>query len=35
LFPTFADGHREIVLCEAILRSHRERCWVDVPGLSP
>jgi predicted dehydrogenase len=30
-FPTFADGHREIVLCEAILQSHRERRWVDVP----
>ena len=29
-FPTFADGHREIQLCEAILRSHRERVWVDV-----
>ena len=29
-FPAFADGHREIVLCEAILRSHRERCWVTV-----
>jgi predicted dehydrogenase len=29
-FPTFADGHREIQLCEAILKSHRERCWVDV-----
>jgi predicted dehydrogenase len=29
-YPTFADGHREIVLCEAILRSHRERCWVDT-----
>lgn len=29
-FPTFADGHREIVLCEAILQSHRERRWVDV-----
>jgi predicted dehydrogenase len=29
-FPTFADGHREAVLCEAILRSHRERRWVDV-----
>lgn len=28
--PTFADGHREILLCEAILRSHRERRWVDV-----
>jgi predicted dehydrogenase len=30
-FPTFADGHREIVLCEAILNSHRQRAWVDVP----
>jgi predicted dehydrogenase len=30
-FPTFADGHREVVLCEAILQSHRERRWVDVP----
>jgi len=27
-FPTFADGHREIVLCEAILKSHREGGWV-------
>lgn len=29
-FPTFRDGHQEIVLCEAILKSHREQCWVDV-----
>ncbi|MFO0878780.1 MAG: Gfo/Idh/MocA family oxidoreductase [Gemmataceae bacterium] len=29
-FPTFADGHREVVLCEAILKSHRERRWIDV-----
>jgi predicted dehydrogenase len=29
-FPTFADGHREILLCEAILQSHRQRQWVDV-----
>jgi predicted dehydrogenase len=29
-FPTFADGHREALLCEAILASHRERRWVDV-----
>ncbi len=29
-FPTFADGHREILLCEAILKSHREQRWVDV-----
>lgn len=29
-FPTFADGHREVLLCEAILRSHREQRWVSV-----
>ncbi len=31
-FPTFSDGHREIVLCEAILRSQREQQWVTLPG---
>ena len=31
-FPTFADGHREIQLCEAILKSHREQRWVRVDG---
>jgi predicted dehydrogenase len=34
-FPTFADGHREILLCEAILRSHRERRWGDIAGGVP
>jgi predicted dehydrogenase len=29
-FPTFEDGHREIQVCEAILRSHREGRWVAV-----
>jgi len=29
-FPTFADGHQEILLCEAILRSHREQRWIPV-----
>jgi hypothetical protein len=29
-FPTFADGHREVVLCEAILRSQHERRWVPI-----
>jgi predicted dehydrogenase len=29
-FPTFADGHEEILLCEAILRSHLEGRWVNV-----
>ena len=27
-YPTFAAGHREIVLCEAILKSHRTERWV-------
>ena len=31
-FPTFADGHREIVLCEAILQSHQRGGWVEVKG---
>ncbi len=34
-FPTFADGHREILLCEAILRSHRDRCWVNIERNEP
>lgn len=29
-FPTFADGHHEVLLCEAILQSHREQCWVSL-----
>jgi predicted dehydrogenase len=29
-YPTFADGHREVLLCEAVLGSHRKRGWVDV-----
>ena len=29
-YPTFADGHREIVLCEAIQKSHQEQGWVVV-----
>jgi len=33
-FPTFEDGHREILLCAAILRSHRESRWVSVEGVS-
>jgi predicted dehydrogenase len=32
-FPTFADGHREILLCEAILESHRGQKWVEVDSL--
>ena len=33
-YPTFSDGHREVVLCEAILRSHRKSAWVEVKGGS-
>ena len=29
-FPTFADGHHEILLCEAILKSHLEQRWVEI-----
>ena len=30
LFATAEDGHHEVGLCEAILRSHRSRGWVPV-----
>jgi len=29
-FPTFADGHCEVLLCEAVLRSAREGRWVEL-----
>ncbi len=29
-FPTFADGHYEMVLCEAIERSAKEQAWVKI-----
>jgi predicted dehydrogenase len=29
-FPTFADGHYEMQLCEAIERSAREKIWVKI-----
>ena len=29
-YPTFADGHREIILCEAILKSHQTETWVKI-----
>lgn len=29
-FPTFQDGHREVLLCEAILQSARQDRWVEV-----
>ncbi|MBM3815303.1 MAG: hypothetical protein FJW20_27135 [Acidimicrobiia bacterium] len=30
LYATFAEGHRELLLCEAIARSHRTGAWVKV-----
>jgi predicted dehydrogenase len=32
-FATFLDGHREVVLCEAVLESHRKGGWVRVPEV--
>jgi predicted dehydrogenase len=29
-FPTFQDGHREVVLCEAILQSQCDQRWMEV-----
>lgn len=31
-YPSFADGHREILLCDSILTSHREERWVKLKG---
>jgi len=30
-FSIFVEGHREIVLCEAILKSRKKQRWGDVP----
>jgi predicted dehydrogenase len=30
LFPTFADGLRELLICERIVESHRKQAWVKV-----
>jgi predicted dehydrogenase len=30
-YPTFEDGHYEVALCDAILQSHLERRWVNLP----
>lgn len=29
-FATAADGHQEVAVCEAILKSHKSRSWVEV-----
>ncbi len=30
LYPTFADGHKEIVICDAIVESNRTQQWVAI-----
>ncbi len=30
LYASAQDGHQEVVVCEAILRSHRRRSWVKI-----
>jgi predicted dehydrogenase len=32
-FPTFEDGHWEVVIVEAVLRSHAEQAWVEVKAM--
>jgi predicted dehydrogenase len=29
-FPTFEEGHKEILLCEAILKSHKQQKWIEI-----
>ncbi len=29
-FPTFEDGHYEVMLGDAILTSHKERRWIEI-----
>lgn len=29
-YPTFEDGHRELLLCEAILKSYQQESWANV-----
>ena len=29
-YPTFADGHDEMLVCDAVANSSRERRWVEV-----
>lgn len=33
LYPTFAQGHKEVLLCEAILKSHQEERWVKIANV--
>ena len=29
-YPTFADGYRELLICEKILESNRKQAWVEI-----
>lgn len=29
-FPTFVDGHKEVILCEGILKSSQEKQWIKI-----
>jgi predicted dehydrogenase len=29
-WSTFEDGHKEVVICEAVLASHKTQSWIDV-----
>ena len=29
-YPTFADGHESMLVCETVARSSRERRWIEV-----
>ncbi len=29
-FPTFADGYRELLICERILESNKKQAWVKI-----
>ena len=31
-WSTFDDGHKEVAICEAVLKSSRSKSWVDVEG---
>jgi predicted dehydrogenase len=32
-YPQFADGLRQLAILNTELKSHRGRCWIDLPGL--
>lgn len=29
-YPTFEEGHQEVAICEAILKSHQEERWIEL-----